>query len=58
MEDNMRRRIFRWIVIAIAVPVIAGALRKSAEYVEQSRGPDSKAAKGLKFAGGAVRHVK
>ncbi|WP_160295421.1 hypothetical protein [Demequina aurantiaca] len=54
----MRRRIVRWIIIAIAVPIIANILRKSGEHVEKTRGPESKAAKGLKVAGSAVRYVK
>jgi hypothetical protein len=54
----MRRRCVRWAVIAIAIPIIASALRKTGERVEQSRGPDSKTAKGLKIAGSAVKFVK
>jgi hypothetical protein len=54
----MRRRIVRWIIIAIAIPIVANLLRKSGEHVAQNRGADSKVAKGLKVAGGAVRYVK
>ncbi|WP_430868094.1 hypothetical protein [Demequina aurantiaca] len=54
----MRRRAIRWIIIAIAVPIVANLLHKTAERVEQRQGPQSKAAKGLKVAGSAVRFVK
>lgn len=54
----MRRRIIRWIVIAVAVPIVASILRKSGDKVAQKRGPDSRAAKALRVAGNAVRYVK
>lgn len=54
----MRRRIVRWIIIAIAIPVIANVLHKSGERMERTRGPQSKAAKGLKVAGSTVRFVR
>lgn len=54
----MRRRIVHWIIIAVAVPIVVNLLRKSGERVAQARGPDSKAARGLRAAGSAVRYVK
>jgi hypothetical protein len=54
----MRRRIIRWVIVAVAVPIVASVLLKAGERVEQSRGPDSKAAKGLKFASGAANYVR
>lgn len=54
----MRRRIIRWIIIAIAVPIIANVLHESGKRMERTRGPESKAAKGLKVAGSAVRFVR
>ncbi len=51
----MRARIFRWIVLAIAVPVAATGIKKVAEVVEQRRGPQSKVAQGLRSIGQAVR---
>lgn len=54
----MRRRIFRWIIIAIAVPIIANVLYKSGERMERKHGPQSLGAKGLKIAGSTVRFVK
>lgn len=54
----MRRRAIRWIIIAIAIPIVANLLRKSGEHVAKTRGEDSKAAKGLKVAGTAMRFVK
>lgn len=54
----MRRRIIRWIIIAIAVPIIAEVLRETGKHMERKHGPESKAAKGLKVAGSAVRFVK
>lgn len=54
----MRRLIIRWVVIAVAVPIVASILRQSGDKVAQQRGPNSKAAKGLRMAGNAVRFVK
>lgn len=45
----MRRRFGRWLFLAIAIPLAAAALGMIADKVEERRGPDSKAARGLRM---------
>lgn len=45
----MRRRFGRWVVLMVAVPLAAAALGMIADKVEERRGPDSKAARGLRM---------
>ncbi|MFC3688528.1 hypothetical protein [Aquipuribacter hungaricus] len=51
----MRARIVRWAVLAVAVPLAATGLKKVADVVEARRGPQSRAARGLRAIGSAVR---
>jgi len=51
----MRRRFGRWLFMAIAIPLAAWALGAIADKVEESRGPDSKTAKGLRVGRKVLR---
>ena len=51
----MKKVITRWAIIAIVAPVAAWALGKAATKAEQSRGRDSKLAKGLRYGRGALK---
>jgi hypothetical protein len=51
----MKKAISRWAILAIAVPVAAWALGVAATKAEESRGHDSKLAKGLRFGRGALK---
>ncbi len=51
----MRARIIRWAVLAIAVPVAAGGIKKAADVIEDRRGPGSRLARGLRKVGETVR---
>lgn len=51
----MRRRIGQWLIMAIAVPIIASAIGVIADKVEERRGADSKVVKGLKVSKKVLR---
>ncbi len=51
----MRRRFGRWLFMAIAIPLTAAVLGKIADKVEESRGADSKAARGLRIGKNILR---
>lgn len=51
----MKRMVGRWIVMAVAVPLIAALLGVVADKVEQHRGPDSSVAKGLRAGRGFLK---
>ncbi len=52
---SMRRRIGRWLFMAIAIPLIAALLGRIADEFEARQGADSKVAKGLRFGKGVLR---
>lgn len=54
----MRAQLIRWAVLAVAVPVAAAVVRKVAQRVETSRGPESKIARGLRQISDTVRPSK
>lgn len=51
----MKKAMTRWLVLAAVTPIAAWALGKAATKAEQSRGRDSKLAKGLRFGRNRLR---